>query len=92
MPDSPAQSVSEDDLPDLLREAKSGSQEAIGMLLERHRSYLWALANEEIAGESHLTFTVADIVQSAQLEALLPWNAKAALDAAAAQTDAELAA
>jgi hypothetical protein len=26
------------------------------------------------------------------LEALLPWNAKAALDAAAAQTDAELAA
>jgi hypothetical protein len=27
-----------------------------------------------------------------QLEALLPWNAKATLDAAAAQTDAELAA
>jgi len=29
---------------------------------------------------------------AAQLEALLPWNAKAALDAAAAPTDAELAA
>src|SRR5580704_19352028 len=70
MPDSPPQPLPEGDLPDLLRKAKSGAQEAIGLLLERHRAYLWALANEEIAGESHLTFTVADIVQSAQLEAL----------------------
>jgi RNA polymerase sigma-70 factor (ECF subfamily) len=70
MPDSPAQPVPEDDLPNLLREAKQGSQEAIGQLLERHRSYLWALAHEAIAGESHVTFTIADVVQSAQLEAL----------------------
>jgi RNA polymerase sigma-70 factor (ECF subfamily) len=70
MPDSPAQPVPEDDLPNLLREAKQGSQEAIGLLLERHRSYLWALAHEAIAGETHVTFTIADIVQSAQLEAL----------------------
>jgi RNA polymerase sigma factor (sigma-70 family) len=70
MPDSPPQPLPEGDLPDLLRKAKSGSQEAIGLLLERHRAYLWALANEEIAGDSHLTFTVADIVQSAQLEVL----------------------
>jgi RNA polymerase sigma-70 factor (ECF subfamily) len=67
---SPADALPEGDLPDLLREAKQGSQEAIAVLLERHRAYLWALANEEIAGDSHLTFTVADVVQSAQLEAL----------------------
>jgi RNA polymerase sigma-70 factor (ECF subfamily) len=70
MPGSPAQPLPEDELPHLLKEARSGSQEAIGLLLEQHRSYLWALANEEIAGESHLTFTVADLVQSAQLEAV----------------------
>jgi RNA polymerase sigma-70 factor (ECF subfamily) len=70
MPDSPAQPLPEGDLPNLLREAKNGSQAAIGILLARHRAYLWALANEEIAGDSHLTFTVSDIVQSAQLEAL----------------------
>jgi RNA polymerase sigma-70 factor, ECF subfamily len=69
MPDSPAPPPG-DDLPELLNEAKRGSQAAIGLLLERQRAYLWALANQEIAGESHLTFTVADIVQSAQLEAL----------------------
>jgi RNA polymerase sigma-70 factor (ECF subfamily) len=69
MPDSPA-FPPEDGLPDLLKQAKGGAQEAIGRLLERQRAYLWALANEEVAGESHLTFTVADIVQSAQLEAL----------------------
>ena len=70
MPDSPAQPLPEGELPALLDEAKQGSQEAIGALLERHRAYLWALAHEAIAGESHLTHTVADIVQSAQLEAL----------------------
>ncbi|HXY34044.1 MAG TPA: sigma-70 family RNA polymerase sigma factor [Planctomycetaceae bacterium] len=70
MPTSPAEPFPEDDLPELLREAKRGSQEAIGALLERHRAYLWALANEEISGDSHLTFTVADVVQSAQLEAM----------------------
>jgi RNA polymerase sigma-70 factor (ECF subfamily) len=70
MPDSPAQPLPEGELPALLDEAKQGSQEAIGALLERHHAYLWALAHEEIAGESHLTHTVADIVQSAQLEAL----------------------
>jgi RNA polymerase sigma-70 factor (ECF subfamily) len=69
MPDSPA-FPPQDDLPELLNEAKRGSQAAIGQLLERQRAYLWALANEEIAGDSHLTFTVADVVQSAQLEAL----------------------
>ena len=66
MPDYPPG----DDLVELLTEAKRGSQAAIGRLLERQRAYLWALANEEIAGDSHLTFTVADLVQSAQLEAL----------------------
>lgn len=70
MPDDPAQPSPEGDLRDLLREARQGSQAAIGQLLERHRAYLWALANEEIAGDSHLTFTVADVVQSAQLEAV----------------------
>jgi RNA polymerase sigma-70 factor (ECF subfamily) len=70
MPDSPAQASPAGDLPDLLKEAKQGSHEAVGILLERYRAYLWALANEEIAGESHLTFTVADLVQSAQLEAV----------------------
>jgi RNA polymerase sigma-70 factor, ECF subfamily len=70
MPDSPAEAAPGGDLPELLREAKKGSREAIGILLERHRAYLWALANEEIAGESHVTFTVADVVQSAQLEAV----------------------
>ncbi|HET6326188.1 MAG TPA: sigma-70 family RNA polymerase sigma factor [Planctomycetaceae bacterium] len=69
MPDSPAGPPG-DDLVDLLTEAQRGSQAAIGRLLERQRAYLWALAHEEIAGDSHLTFTVADIVQSAQLEAL----------------------
>ncbi len=69
MPDSPAGPPG-DDLVDLLTEAQRGSQAAIGQLLERQRAYLWALAHEEIAGDSHLTFTVADIVQSAQLEAL----------------------
>jgi RNA polymerase sigma-70 factor, ECF subfamily len=70
MPEHPAQPLPENDLPNLLKEAQRGSQEAIGALLERHRSYLWAIANEEIASDSHLTFTIADVVQSAQLEAL----------------------
>jgi RNA polymerase sigma-70 factor (ECF subfamily) len=70
MPDSPAQPSSEDDLPALLKEAKRGSQQALGTLLERHRAFLWAIANEEIAGESHVTFTASDLVQSAQLEAV----------------------
>jgi RNA polymerase sigma-70 factor (ECF subfamily) len=54
----------------LLAEAKNGSLEAVGRLLEQHRAFLWALASEEIAGETHLTFTVSDVVQSAQLEAI----------------------
>ncbi len=69
MPDNPAEPPPEKDLLNLLRDARSGSQQAIATLLERHRAYLWALATEEIAGESHLTYTVADLVQSAQLEA-----------------------
>jgi hypothetical protein len=35
---------------------------------------------------------IGDSARTSQLEALLPWNAKATLDAAAAQADAELAA
>jgi RNA polymerase sigma-70 factor (ECF subfamily) len=61
---------SPDDVSALLAEAKAGSQQAIGTLLERYRGYLWLLANEEIAGETHITFTVSDIVQSTQLEAV----------------------
>jgi RNA polymerase sigma-70 factor (ECF subfamily) len=54
----------------LLSEAKSGSHEAIGRLLEQHQAFLSALASEEIGCETHLTFTVSDVVQSAQLEAI----------------------
>ena len=43
---------------------------ALSRLLEQHRAFLWALASEEIGGETHLTFTVSDVVQSAQLEAV----------------------
>jgi RNA polymerase sigma-70 factor (ECF subfamily) len=54
----------------LLAEAKNGSNDALGRLLDQHRAFLWALASEEIGGETHLTFTVSDVVQSAQLEAV----------------------
>lgn len=69
MSQSSAQQPAHDDSAALLAEAKSGSREAIGALLERHRAYLWALAKLEIAGETHLTVTISDVVRSAQLEA-----------------------
>jgi RNA polymerase sigma-70 factor, ECF subfamily len=70
MRQTPAGESSAIDLEVLLAAAKIGSDEALGQLLEQHRAYLWALASDEIAGETHLTFTVSDVVQSAQLEAV----------------------
>jgi RNA polymerase sigma-70 factor, ECF subfamily len=66
----PAGDTSAIDVEALLADVKQGSHEVLGKLLAQHRAFLWALASEEIAGETHLTFTVSDVVQSAQLEAI----------------------
>jgi RNA polymerase sigma-70 factor, ECF subfamily len=66
----PADGTATVDVAALLAEVKRGSHKALSRLLEQHRAFLWALASEEIGGETHLTFTVSDVVQSAQLEAV----------------------
>jgi RNA polymerase sigma-70 factor (ECF subfamily) len=57
------------DLEISLRAARTGSQEAIGQLLQAYRPYLAAVAERQIAGDLQAKVGVSDLVQDTYAEA-----------------------
>jgi RNA polymerase sigma-70 factor, ECF subfamily len=55
---------------DLLSDARAGSAEALGELLEAHRRYLLAVASSELDSTLQAKADAADLVQESLLEAL----------------------